>query len=218
MKKVLYGLLLILAIASLLYRFIATDEGRETKKMIATYQAFNDANNQRDGERAATLVSRASLEYYASVLEMAKYDSESELLERGIFDVVSVIIARGTASTEQLSAMNSGAELLAHLVTVGSIPKGTTPELTPSQKKTLFFVSEDGKEGFLGSPEQKSKMRIFVKEEGQWRLDMGTLLLQKNTRNTTSRANWDAIAAQAPEQFPDSFTYSAAIWEAPLKR
>lgn len=168
--KILRGLSIFAAVFCALSAGCASSP-RSNPEIEATirshFEEFGRAFEARDGEHAANLISRASLEHYNTLLDMARHAEREALEELSLADQYLVLCIRYRMPREQALELTPGA-LYAEVVRrgwLGQVHKqaGTLDTITVSGDTASATLANEG----AAAP----KGIRFSREAGAWKID-----------------------------------------------
>ena len=140
----------------------------ETEATIRShFEEFGRAVEARDGERAAILVSRATLEHYKALLDMARHAEREDLEELCLADQYLVLCIRHRMPREKALELTQEA-LYAEVVRRGWLGQvhmqaGTLDAITVSGDTASATLANEGS--------TTPKAVQFSREAGAWKID-----------------------------------------------
>ena len=144
------------------------DEGADEQAIEEAFEAYKAALLGREGERAAGLVTRATIDYYDEMRTLALEADRAELENRRILDRFTVLMLRHVMTAKQLKPM-TGEDVFAFAVDEGLIGESTVVGMEPED------VTVSGDVGTLNvalSGENASFEYLYRYEDAGWRLDL----------------------------------------------
>lgn len=137
------------------------------------FQAYKQALLTSNGEKAAEVVTQSSHDLYRDYAEQALSLDRAAIGRLHIADRITVLLLRHDLAPERLAEMTGG-EVITHAVRKGWISKEGTSKLLLGN----FEVDRDFATGtVLHNDGSESSFKLeFVKEDGQWRLDLVRML------------------------------------------
>lgn len=143
-------------------------EGPEAESVRAAFEGYRRSLIEEDGASAAGRVSANTLEAYQGFRDLALTGSRAELEELSMIHRMQVLLFRHRIDADQLEAM-TGRTAFAHAVDEAWVGAGGIDRLE------VHHVSVRGDEAAANvgvGPRPSPDLFHFVKEEGEWRLDL----------------------------------------------
>ena len=133
------------------------------------YQQYRQAIESRDGERAASLVSRASLDYYGKMLALALHGKREDLGGLGLADKYLVLCIRHRLPRETVPSLTAET-LYATVVAKAWFGRAHTQ----GRDMGAVTVSKNAARGVQVVQGQETDESItFLREKGDWKIDLG---------------------------------------------
>lgn len=151
----------------------------ETSSDAAAESAVRDAFEQyrralieRDGDRAAELVSRSTLDLYEDMTDLALTATRSELMARRTIDRLNALFLRQLLTPRELQTM-SGADVISFAVEEGLINDSSVVKLEPTRVNVLGPTAALD----IQINEKPAPFSMtFRNEDGEWKIDLTELL------------------------------------------
>lgn len=169
--KHLAGILFVLAALLLAACGDSSDPAAEAE-IRALWDRFKDATLNGKGEAAADCVTQETLDYYDRIRRLALHAERKELEGEALVWRYTVLSIRMRVPADRLAAM-SGQDLFAHGVNEGWVGKEST------QQQDIGKVSVRGDHASAPAVQggkTTDLLFLFVRDGGQWRLDMMDLI------------------------------------------
>lgn len=142
----------------------------------AAWDEFKSASLSNHGSIAANRVTKATHDYYAEIRDLALTANRDQIQQMSIARQVTVLGMRVRIEPERLREM-SGRDLFVHAVDSGWIGKSSASD----EGITGIVVTGDyAKAEATKAGEHVGLYMHFVKEDGEWRLDMMQLMKLAN--------------------------------------
>ena len=156
------------ALALLLFSGAPSLASDETEAVQSVFSAYRSAILSDDGETAAALVNRATLEYYDETRRMALFADAGAVEEQSLVTQIQILTYRLRYPREILESL-SPKQLMAYAVDQGWVGKSSVLKLQPGSvlaegDVALMHIVVDGKELDLG-------FRL-EREAGAWHLNL----------------------------------------------
>ncbi len=145
------------------------DECKAIRQLYATYNAANVAN---DGEAAVACLASSNIEKYQEFCDLAVSGTEVAIRALPFYERMTILILRLRIDAESFKTMD-GKGILRRMIdenwnkNAGS--KGV--ELDQITFRGFTATATIKLDGESSEPEADQTVYVFVKEEGQWRLD-----------------------------------------------
>lgn len=153
--------------------FASTLYGQQQDGVVVrqTFQSYWTAIQDRDGARARSLVTAATLNSYENLRDQALYSTRSELDKSPIFERLIVLNFRLRFTLAELQ-MTPGAELFSRGIDQGWTASGSTGE---SALKDVVIVGDRAQARMVSGPSDTGSRIHFASEDGQWKVDLLSL-------------------------------------------
>jgi hypothetical protein len=191
-------------------------ESPETQAVRKCFESYLDAISTRDGRLAATLINREMVSYYARMKAVALEGSEQTVRNLSTFDKFVVLSLRHRIPVTVLQNLEPQA------VYGYGIEHGWTSGMTKENAQVgKIEVTGDKASGELRlNGEPTPYAWYFTKEEGHWRMDLSSLMLQtdKDLKLTiqAQRADEDSFIVNLLEAISGR-KVSPEIWKPLIK-
>lgn len=172
MKNIMTKPLFIFAFLIVLPLCLLQAQTEEEKAVQKCFDEYKEKMLADDGEGAVALVSNSTIAYYQQVLEWVLTASEKEVKALGLLDRLSVLTMRARIAPELLRELD-GAKLLAYSYENGMVSKNAFD----SGGLGDVSVDEDtARAPLVLNGEEAPFDFIFIKEDGEWKFDMMSLI------------------------------------------
>jgi hypothetical protein len=163
--------------------------------VIQSFTAYSKAVSTQDGDRAADLMSSASLAYYDTLRKAALDADRATLAEEPVADQLTVLSMRAALPAKDLRTL-SAHDLVEKAVAVNLISNAATPERGLQQvritgdRATAQLVMAEGAQYPVG----------FTREGGRWKFDVTSLLKPAESAISQARQQQKMTERQIVDQ------------------
>ena len=142
----------------------------------AAWDEFKSASLSNHGSIAANRVTKATHDYYAEIRDLALTASRDQIQQMSIARQITVLGMRVRIEPERLREM-SGRDLFVHAVDNGWIGKNSASD---EGITGIVVTGDSAKAEATKAGDPVGLSMHFVKEDGEWRLDMMQLMKLAN--------------------------------------
>lgn len=157
----------------------------EEKAIEASFKNYQSALQKKDGEAAAKVVTRQSIEEYAQLLEHVQKSDEAEVRKMGLWEKLMVLQVRHRATPQQLRSLKSP-DFFDFMVRQGW---AGGEEVAGIKLEEIVATADAAKAGVLLNGKPTPTLYHFRREGGVWKIDLSANaaraeeLLLKNLKN-----------------------------------
>ena len=149
------------------------DPQKEEKDRIRnTFQKYNEALLQDDGEEAAAYIDSRTLKYYSEALEKVTHADRATIESMSILDKMLVLLIRHRATREEILSFD-GRSLFIYAVDKGMAGKNSIPNNSLGRIK---IVGDFARARALSRGRWTPFFYHFYKENGDWKIDLTSVL------------------------------------------
>ena len=149
----------------------------EEQAIRQAFEEYKQSILDQDGERAASLVTQNTLDYYDEMRDLAVEAGPEQILDRRLTDRLAVATYRLTLDLESLRQMTPRA-LFAFAVDEGLI--GSRSDVAGLELGTITLSGDTATANAVSDGQEAPLEWEFRREGDQWRLDLEALLAVVN--------------------------------------
>lgn len=164
-------LLLLLVSTNVLF-----SQSNEVKKVKKCFKKYKNAILEDRGDEAADVVSKATIDYYQKMLDIALTADSATVDQLGITDKMTVLTVRHKVPKSTIAELD-GRGFFIYAISAGMVGKNSVINATIGEVK----VNENFATGQLLVNGQESPMYFHFYHEGDWKLDLTSLFHITNT-------------------------------------